>query len=311
MDNIQPYVKQNKPGLYYVETDNYFPFSGNKFYPLCMVNYGLKEGIIKKSDIKYCIIASLSLPHHTYNQIIKFIMHHFGDHAKLAINSMVGAFAIKKENFMWKSEFILTDENQAFSHFLNKKGNFINMKNVDGDIYYHVFTRTDSINTETENPIYDMIINLEAIELHKMYKLIKSVGGIPIDLKTDAIRFKFDGDFPFKSLNNSFNIDGYYWDKECLIPKYKQEFKDSLKFNFAPKHIVTDNYMYIKKAFTLYNDVIDDDFTPLVNLCLDNLKNVFITGIAGSGKSTLIKKIVNEIKERGQECLILTPTNVS
>jgi hypothetical protein len=39
--------------------------------------------------------------------------------------------------------------------------------------YYHVYKRTSTVRQETEAPIYNMILEIEAIELHKLKVLIE------------------------------------------------------------------------------------------------------------------------------------------
>ncbi len=62
---------------------------------------------------------------------------------------------------------------------------------------------------ESESPIYHQVLELEAIELHKMSKIIESNNGIILDLNTDAISFiTRDKKFPFQL--DGINIDGYF-----------------------------------------------------------------------------------------------------
>ncbi len=50
-----------RPGLYYVETDNYMPMRCNGWYYHNMVCYCLETDIVKLDNIKYVIKSSLSL----------------------------------------------------------------------------------------------------------------------------------------------------------------------------------------------------------------------------------------------------------
>jgi len=88
--------------------------------------------------------------------------------------------------------------------------------------YFHVYKEIQRTNMETEKPIYDQILDLEAIALHKLAKLIQSKGGQVLDLNTDCVSCSFNNDvFPFELDNN--NIKGYYYDKENKVPLYKLE----------------------------------------------------------------------------------------
>ena len=81
-----------KPGLYYVESDNYIPLRGNGWYYHNMIWYCLENNIIKLDDIKFVIKSSLSLPRNYYNKFIDYCYKNIKDYSKLAINSMIGNF---------------------------------------------------------------------------------------------------------------------------------------------------------------------------------------------------------------------------
>ncbi len=51
---------------------------------------------------------------------------------------------------------------------------------------------------ETESPIYHRILLEEAIELHKLMKLVELQGGMVLDLNTDVVNCTFpNNEFPF------------------------------------------------------------------------------------------------------------------
>jgi hypothetical protein len=72
MDRPIYYKGQVSPGLYYVETNLYMPMRGNGWYYYPMIKYCLENDLIKPTDIKYCIIASLSIKNTHYNDFIDF-----------------------------------------------------------------------------------------------------------------------------------------------------------------------------------------------------------------------------------------------
>lgn len=65
-----------------------------------------------------------------------------------------------------------------------------------------------------------------------------------------------------------------------------------------PRYIRNDKFTFSEQVFTEYPDVQDNNFKSHVNLVLDTIKNVFITGIPGAGKSTLINDIKKEMDIR-------------
>ncbi len=61
----------------------------------------------------------------------------------------------------------------------------------------------------TESPIYNQIVELEAIELHKLGQIIKESGGTILDLNTDCISCVFkSNDLPF-DVEDDVNVKGF------------------------------------------------------------------------------------------------------
>ena len=309
MDSKQIYHGQTSPGIYYIESDNYMPMRGNGWYSYPMVAYCLRKKIIISSNIKYCVLSSLVTKHDYYNSFIEWCSTNLSiDHYKLAINAMIGGLAVNKDNAFWKSLFYTKDKDEAYSNYLLNEGSFINIKQTKDSVFYQVFAESISLNIETEKPIYNQILDLEAIEMHRLKCIIEKKGGEILEYKTDAIRYSIK-EFPFQLIDDK-NILGYYWDEAKKSPKYKIEIKDNLKIELKPRYKRTEKFEFIEKEFTVYPDVIDDDFTPLVNLTLE-LKNVFITGIAGAGKSTLVEEIKKELDIKNISYTVLATTNLA
>ena len=210
----------SKPGLYYVECETKFPMRGNGWYSQAMIEY------MKPTQIKYAIYASLSIKANHFNDLIDYLYSAMGDYGKLAVNAMIGSFKPKvREN--WKSILITTDANNAFWHYLDKKANFIDSRMI-GDKYYHqVYEQSLTTREETEAPIYNMVLDVEAIELHKLSSIIKEKKGEVLDLSTDCVTCVFPTNVcPFKLEIGSNNISGHY-DSAEFRPKYKLEEKQS------------------------------------------------------------------------------------
>jgi hypothetical protein len=161
---------------------------------------------------------------------------------------------------------------------------------------------------ETEAPIYEQIIQMENIELHKMSKIVESKGGLVVDLSTDCIYCTFPDDILPFTLSEDKNIIGY--DHEKNVPMYKlEEGYNRLKCEKMSKLVRNDVHDYKPKDWTIYDDVKDNDFTPLVNMIFDKNESFNIDGRAGTGKSYLIKGIQDRIKKEGKTYITLAPTN--
>ena len=64
-------------------------------------------------------------------------------------------------------------------------------------------------------------------------------------------------------------------------------------------------HIHAVQKWTLFEDVKDNDFAPLVINIMDDNKSIFINGRAGCGKSTLIINIQADLIQRGIEFITL------
>ena len=310
MDEPVIYKGIKKAGLFYVETESYLPLRGNGWYYQPMIEYCLLNNIITESNIKYVIYSSLTVPYNYYNEFIKYLYDTLDDKSKLSVNTMIGMFKPKpREN--WKSILITDQPNIAFHHYLDKKGCFISSRPIGDKHYYQVYNNYFTDKDETEAPIYNQILELEAIEMHKLITLIRSRNGIVLDVATDCVSCVFPNNInPFTVKEDSITIDGFYYDDEQTVNKYKLEDKDGrLKVERLPQYIRKATYDLKEKQMQVFPDVEDNDFKPLVNLILDSKKSFHIDGRAGCGKSTLIKMLQDELTIRGISFKSLAPTN--
>ena len=121
------------------------------------------------------------------------------------------------ETFLWQCLCNTENKKEAFGLFVSENASFVDVNTSSRVNFHSVFKEINSISLETEKPIYNMIMDLEAIELHKLSKIIESKGGKILDLKTDCIRCSFDDEIPFKLIDYK-NIDGYFFDSDNMIP---------------------------------------------------------------------------------------------
>ena len=134
-----------RPGLYYIESDNYMPLRANGWYYHNMVSYCLENNIIQLDNIKYVIKSSLSLKKDYYNKFIDYCYKNIESYSKLAINSMIGNFKPnlnKREK--WYSKVFTNNSCDAFNSYLKYKGCFIDVKTIDNNKYYHTFEKSYS-----------------------------------------------------------------------------------------------------------------------------------------------------------------------
>ena len=137
-------------------------------------------------------------------------------------------------------------------------------------------------------PLYDQILAMEAIELHKLQKIIISAGGKPLELNTDAILYS----------GPKINIDDYYYDTNKTVSKYRYDKIDRLKVDNVCRMVrkveaefKTFQYNCIKpyQGKTLVNELGGDrEFIDIINDVIKSDKGCLVTGIAGTGKTFLL-----------------------
>ena len=110
---------------------------------------------------------------------------------------------------------------------MKNDGCFIKNRKINDKTFYHAYNKFFTEKDETESPLYHQILELEAIELYKLSKLIESKNGIILDLNTDAISFITKNNvFPFDISKDGVNIKDYYYNDNEELPKYKVENKN-------------------------------------------------------------------------------------
>jgi hypothetical protein len=171
----------SRPGLYYVETNAYFPLRGNGWYSQPVIEYCLAKGILQENEIKYVIYAGLVIKKEYFKPFIDEMRKTMPklddcDLAKLAINSMIGCFK-PKEREHWKTLAITDSHNDAMRSLLGANGCFVDERMIGDKQYYQVYEEYHSVKDETEAPIYNMILDMEAVELHKLSCIVVDKGG--------------------------------------------------------------------------------------------------------------------------------------
>ena len=73
MDSPVVYTNQTGAGLYYVESDNYFPKRGNGWYYEPMINYCLTNDLMTANIIKYVVLSSLIVKGNHYNGLNDYL----------------------------------------------------------------------------------------------------------------------------------------------------------------------------------------------------------------------------------------------
>ena len=104
------------------------------------------------------------------------------------------------------------------------------------------------------------------------------------------------------------NIKGF--DFAPNVPKYKLEHKENrLQVEMMKNNLRTEKAIIQPQQWQTIQDVSDDNFEPLVSKMLEAKLSININGLAGTGKSTLIRQLQDEMDKRELKFASVAPTN--
>jgi hypothetical protein len=169
---------------------------------------------------------------------------------------MIGGFKPNtQKKQIWSSEIVTQSRIEALQHAIEYEGSFMNSFTSGNKLFFHVLKPSETTNIETERPLYDQIVQQEAMELHKLKTLVESKGGVVTDINTDAITCYFaDDKFPFDLIDDK-NLD-YYWDELKTVPKYKLEPNAKrVKYPKLVHYMRFDNYTLHTEPWEITPDV--------------------------------------------------------
>jgi len=305
LDNWENYDDGSiQDGNYYIETDDYSLFHKNGVYSKPIIEYGLKLGIITKDNIKKQFIAFSTIDKSYFTNFINYIWDLFKDcnNQKLAVNSWIGTMGRRDSRFI-QNDYSKKDDIYKIGEIYEKYSNpYIN----DFGEILSITNEVKIEKLETNYYVYSQILDIEAVELHKLLEKVKNIDGIPICVKTDCVMFYHNNEKPL-------NIDCEFWDEEKKVLKYKYEkepilLRNEIIFYCEDKLDFKESIYEEYKKEEIYKD---ENYENIVNELITSNKGSLILGPAGTGKSFLIKKMCKSLQEKGKSILKLAPSNKS
>lgn len=301
-------IDKIKPGFYFIESNNYLPLRNNGWYSYSTVIYCLKNKLITLDNIKVKWYSSLVLENGYFNKVIDELIKLPGHLSKFGPNALIGCFNINEVKHM--KTFFTTNYRQACTEFMKNKANTAFIQQLNGTNVYEVQTHEEFEKQLYDCVLYNVILELEAIEMHKLKSIIESNGGVCTFINTDCCEFYMKN----KKINKNepIDINEYFWDNNKTVPKYKYEIKVQ-----QPKYMERMKNFKCNDKFTLpqkcnwnvFEDPKHDNFDLLATLFLIKNKSCLLNGFAGSGKTTLIRKIQDILTRKGKKFITLAPTN--
>ena len=143
MDRVEVYHKDihNAPGIYFIQSNNYFPLRCNGWYFKPMVDYCLENNTITHENIKYMVQAQLTIQSDNCNEFIEKCHNKLPeDLLNLSVNSMIGKFKPNVGKYILTTPiFITSDGREAMLQNIQSKRTFIKHFEVKEKDYFHVF----------------------------------------------------------------------------------------------------------------------------------------------------------------------------
>jgi hypothetical protein len=306
MDDIKPFdhtIDTVKVGFYFVESNNYLPLRNNGWYYYGVVDYCLQKNLIQKSNIKYKFESSISLDGDHFNEAIDKLTklpHNLG---KQSVNFFVGL--MRKGLTQTDKMYYTKSFRQASSRFLKTtdKEMFIKKTKFGDDDIFQVITSTKLETDYYTNVLYKMVVDMEALELHKLKSIVEENNGTVTNYNTDCVECFFTDD-------KAIDVKAYFWDNAKLIEKYKFETKTKAPDRERLKDFTHDaNCFFEQHEWNVIPDPEHDNFTELIDMIIDSKQSWNIDGVAGAGKTFLLKSLMNTLTEKNINFKVLTPTN--
>lgn len=303
MDDPEKFNKNDiiAPGFYFIETDLFFPCRGNGWYSYALVEYCLENKLITKSNIKYKVLSGIELKGDYFNKALQALIDLPDGLDKPGPNIIAGLF--NKTHITSDRLFFTNDFRYASSKYMQSANNSVFIQEVDTNSHlYEVRTSVTQPLDLVNNAIYHLILDIEAMELHRMKTLIEAAGGHVTYLNTDCCECWFDDNTPMQ-------IDQYFWDNAKKIPKYKYENRSCAPHMEAMKQFKrTEKYKHSIPVWKITPDQGNKPFEECAEEIIE-LGSSNLDGIAGSGKTTMIRKIIDVLKQRELKYVVLAPTN--
>ena len=313
--------------MYFVETSRSRPFRGNGWYSHFLVQHGLDCGLISASQITMEFLPSKVLKREYFQPLIDYLLKCFEcepDLQKLAVNAFVGML-LNLSNSVCHAKISL-DESEAPNWYAEKDKEhsnlsdwnvFIKSRHLDNEHFPTLFIGEfykDVVNQTTGYIIGKWVLEMEAMELHKMELLVESQGGVVLEVATDAVRYQTYG--------RKLNFKNYCCGAAKKVPKYRQDknkvlkqkshggyrFHRSTGIDSCVDTQLPELFQLVWETYTDENDwVVKEEAQRIVA----SKKGININGSPGTGKTFTTKIIIGTLEEMNLEYEALAPTNTA
>jgi len=301
-------------GIYFVETNDIKLFSKSQWYCREIVEVGLSKGVISPINIIQHIKPIEDIPTTFFTDFYNFLCSYkslvpTNDSTimKLIMNTLVGCLN-RKNSLAYKVFYSESHNDASWYYTVNKDNVNINKIPIEGkDNFLYEIRKTymKDVIYMSRRCIYNQIIDISNARLYELINIISPFDKV-LGWKTDCVYFESNNlyDNPMDTFGLS---DTYY--------------KNELGKSFTKDHVEKSKFrktelikQYIEKRIapfrrSTWNDLKEiDDFDRLSDEIVLMKKGLLVYGLAGVGKSTLVKKIRDRL---GDKCMCMSFTNIA
>jgi len=216
------------------------------------------------------------------------------DAFKHLFNCFIGTFGIKEAK---REKFTLVKTIEEAS-YLSVKYNKLPFKDNENDLYEVKESQT-FIKNDSYVPLFNQVLDLEAVELYKMSEIITNLNGIPTYYNTDQVVGNFRSQDDIDRMTKYIELE--HWDEDLTLPKYKLDDKVTEK-NFREPEINEEDYNIEVKEWNIIDDngfMGKEETKKYAKYLIDNYGSFNL-----NGKATLLNAIVEYLEEQKKNVIL-------
>lgn len=301
---------------------SFLGYTGPGWMHRILAEWLLHTAVITWEDITHTLTATAHLPAGILAEPLEKMEAAWdGDRtlAKTSVNSLIGLWAIDEATSLKVRTSRREDDAPP-------QGCLTSTFHYEGGFVYDFLTRTKLITNASCRPLHDLCLSTEAVRVGQMLLAIKVAGAIPYELKTDSVLFKPKKKSPVQLGSVTFrDLDMLYCKaypiarpSVQLVPVCSSEHpfrqapateKDPLKVHAdeAPKLFSPSRNATLQVGCRATHLVPPDEGERRV-LAGESL---LVLGIAGTGKTTYCKGIVERLRAAGEKVDVVSKTHVA
>ena len=326
LDDIQPVVDGKLGDLVFIDKAATNPirdlgFSGRGWHHRVMAEHCLHYGVINFSMCTHTIFCTGRIPSEEIRRAFETMEQAWPEGNSLqkqAANAMVGCFAIDESY-----HYTLLTSTHAGDVEANLKRS---VKLPSGQILHEGVLRTLVHSPMTMRPWSDQCLSTEAVRMGQMVYAIRRLRAVPYELKTDSALY-----LPLKRCKSTCLAELTHKDLGGLRTRFEGKGCRRLNEHYVKIQVADSDAPVFRCGAAIEKDRMRCDprqprrdwplpgrSFPWTEVREEDAEahvlagsSLLILGIAGTGKTTLMQKLVTSIRGIGQQCTVISKTHTA